>query len=131
MTSRTYAGNTLIEEWDDDLRILTRWDLDGIQTEQRPYTTEENAEADLRVAEEQRVANAQALRDGLANVISAALDRQALAQAVIDTPNSDINSKPAPHIVSLARVCKRQERAIIRLARLAGNLLDSADTGAD
>lgn len=78
-----------------------------------------------------RAANEQALRNGLANVITAALERQATSQAVIDTPNSEIKANPQTHVVALARATKRQDRAIIRLARLAGNLVDSVDTGTD
>lgn len=90
----------------------------------REWTTEESAAA-------LRAANEQALRNGLQAVITTALERQATVQAVIDTPNATIRDSPAPHIVAIARATKRQDRAIIRLARLAGDLLDSADTGTD
>ena len=78
-----------------------------------------------------QAANDQALRDGLAAAIDAALARQAAYQAVIDTPNSEIKANPQTHIVNLARQGKRSERALIRLARLVGGLTQSADTGTD
>ena len=90
----------------------------------REWTPEE-------LAAHTQAANDQALRDGLAAAIDAALERQAEYQAVIDTPNADINSKPASYIVSVARQAKRSERALIRLARLVGGLTDTADTGTD
>ena len=117
MSARIYDENgVLVESWDD---------------ESRTYTEQENAAADQRAAHQQKSANEQALRDGLAAVIDAALERQAAYQAVLDTPNADINSKPAPYIVSVARQGKRSERALIRLARLVGGLTESADTGTD
>lgn len=94
----------------------------------REWTPEE---IDARATAALRAANEQVLRDGLANVITAALERQDTSQAVIDTPNSEIKANPQLHIIALARATKRQDRAIIRLARLAGGLLDSSDTGTD
>ncbi len=96
-----------------------------------PYTAEENAEADAREMERIQGDKRQELLDSLGLHITKALERQAAYQAVIDTPNSEINSHPAPYIVSVARQGKRSERAIIALCRLVGDLLDSTDTGTD
>ena len=127
MSSRIYDDGTLIESWDDATRTYT----DHRTGESRPYTDEENATADQRAADATQAANDQALRDGLQDAIDAALLRQAAYQAVIDTPNSEIKANPQGHIVSIARQGKRSERALIRLARLVGGLLDSTDTGTD
>lgn len=96
---------------------------------ERDYTPEENAEADLRAEMEMRVANEARLRAGLGNVITRAEERQVTARAVIDTPNRDIRDNPVPHILSLARICLRQDRDIIRLSRLVGDLTDTDDLG--
>jgi hypothetical protein len=40
-----FLDNVLREEYDDESRIYTAWDESGVQTEQRPYTDEENAAA--------------------------------------------------------------------------------------
>ena len=130
MSNQTYdADGTLVEEWDDESRTYTDHRTDPPTT--RPYTDDENAEADARAAAALRAANEQALRDGLAAEIDRAIERQDTSQAVIDTPNAEIKANPQLHIIALARATKRQDRAIIRLARLAGNLLDSSDTGTD
>lgn len=118
-------------EADDTARVTREWDEHGTLIRETPYTPEELAALQERINIAHEEANETVLRSGMQNVIDAALERQAQAQAVIDTPNSEINNRPAPHIVALARVCKRQERAIIRLARLVGGLVESADTGTD
>lgn len=129
MSHQVYEGGVLVEEWDDETRTYTDYRTDPPTS--REYTVEEHEAADASALAAARAANEAALREGLQNVINAALDRQATAQGIIDTPNSTIRDNPAPHIVALARVCKREERAIIRLARLVGGLVDSADTGTD
>ena len=127
MSTEIYDDGALVESWDDTTRTYT----DHRTGESRPYTPEENDAADQRAVQQQQAANDQALRDGLAAAIDAALARQAAYQAVIDTPNSEIKANPQTHIVNLARQGKRSERALIRLARLVGGLTQSADTGTD
>jgi hypothetical protein len=61
-------------EWDDTTRIVTYYE-NGVQTEQRPYTDEENAAADWREAD--AAAQAQAQED--------ALYREAFYQATVET----------------------------------------------
>ena len=97
----------------------------------RPYTAEENATVDAAIQAAVLDANRKALLDGLKAVIDAAVARQADVQTVLDTTNSTINGSPASYLKTIARATKRQDRAIIRLARLAGNLVSSADTGTD
>ena len=127
MSNYVYDNGQLVEEWDDDARTYT----DHHTGESRPYTADENAQADQAAAAATLAANEAALRDGLQAAIDAALTRQAAYQAIIDTPNSTIKSNPAPYIVDLARQGKRSERALIRLARLVGGLTGTADTGTD
>ncbi|WP_396935239.1 hypothetical protein [Mycolicibacterium sp.] len=91
---------------------------------ERPKTPDE-------IEAETEAANERTLRDGLQNVLTRAAGYQADAQAIIDDTNSNINQNPAARIKTLARAQKRAAGDIMRLARLAGGLLDSADTGSD
>lgn len=127
MSTRRFLDGVLIEEWDDDTRTYT----DHRTGESRPYTPEENTAADQAAAASTLAANEAALRDGLQAAIGAALTRQAVYQAIIDTPKATIKTNPAPHIVDLARQGKRSERALIRLARLVCGLTNTADTGTE
>lgn len=115
----------MIIEWNDDTRIYTN----HITGEQRPYTEQENADADLRGSSMASFMVEDTLKAGLAKVITRALEYQANAQAIIDDTNANIKSNPAPAIKALARGQKRSAGDIIRLARLAGGLLDSTNTG--
>ena len=125
------AGGKVMAVWDNDTNTYKEFNDDGSVKSERPYTpAEEEAAAEMRL-EELKSANKDLLRAGLQDLIAAALERQEAVQLVIDTKNSDINSSPAPHIKTLARACKREERAIIRLARIVGNLTESTDTGTD
>lgn len=51
------AGGILRKRWDDSARTYTEWDEAGQVIESRPYTTEENAEADLRATAEAEESN--------------------------------------------------------------------------
>ena len=41
-----YENGSLVERWDDDTRTYTAWNTRGVQTSTRPYTSDENAQAD-------------------------------------------------------------------------------------
>lgn len=127
MSRQIYANGTLVEEWNDETRTYTNYETN----ESRPYTGAENTQADAEAARLSQASNRAALEAGLANVITRALAYQADAQAIIDTTNQTINSSPAPHIKTLARGQKRLAGDVMRLARLIGNLTDSASTGND
>ena len=127
MSIKHYAGGELLMWWDDESRRFFDFTTDPVT--ERDYTPEENAEADLREEAKRCAENRQALLAGLQNVIDRAIVRQDTAQAIIDTPNRDIRDNPVPHILSLARICLRQDRDIIRLSRLVGDLTDTDDLG--
>ena len=40
-----YENGSLVERWDDDTRTYTAWNTRGVQTSTRPYTSDENAQA--------------------------------------------------------------------------------------
>lgn len=117
----------VIEEWNDETRTYTNHET----SESRPYTPAESTQADAEAARLSQASNRAALEAGLANVITRALAYQADAQGIIDTTNQTINGSPAPHIKTLARGQKRLAGDVIRLARLIGDLTDSASTGND
>ena len=52
-------------------------------------------------------------------------------QAVLDTPNSEVNSSPAKHVMSLARAQKRTINNLIRVLKTSAGVLESADLGED
>lgn len=105
MSAYVYASNgTLLEQWDDATRTYTDFRTDPDTT--RPYTAQENAEADVRAAQE--------TSDGNRRTIEDALDlRMATMQAVIDDTNANINGNPAARIKDLARAV----RLLIRESR--------------
>lgn len=116
---------------DDSSLTVTIYGADGEVIATRPYSDEEKDAVAARAAAIKAEENRAALRAGLKDVIALARERQATYQTVLNTPNSEVNNRPAPHIMTVARQGKRSERAIIRLARLAGDILDSTDTGED
>lgn len=127
MGTMRYEDGTLIESWDDENRTYT----DHVTGQQRPYTAEENVEADARGRQELLSTNNGTLRGGLPQALADALARQAEYQTVLDTTNATINSNPAGYLKTVARQGKRSERALIRLIKIVGELNASADTGTD
>ena len=119
------------DEFNTDTRTVTTYDESGAVTSTRPYTSDENATADAAIQATVLDANRTALLEGLTAVIDTAVARQANVQTVLDATNSTINGSPASYLKTIARATRRQDRAIIRLARLAGNIVLSADTGTD
>jgi len=77
-----YLDNVLRERRDDVARTYTSWDENGTQTEQRPYTAEENAEADARV-QRQMVATATAELERASLLNSAPEELAALQTAIL------------------------------------------------
>lgn len=57
MKRQTFQNSVLIEEWDTDTRLYTRWNAQGVQQEQRPFTPAENQAADEALAAEAAQAN--------------------------------------------------------------------------
>ena len=125
MSWERYENGTRVERGDDATRTVTT------STGTRPYTADENAQADQAAAAATLAANEAALRNGLQTAIDAALARQAEYQAVLNATNATINGSPASYIKAVARQGKRSERALIRLIRLIGGLTNTADTGTD
>jgi hypothetical protein len=68
MSQFVYAGGILIQRWDDATRLYTAWDETGAQTEQRPYTPDENMIADA-VASAEAEAGAAATEAAQENAI--------------------------------------------------------------
>ena len=46
MNRQVFKNGVLVEEWDDVTRTYTAWNTQGVQTSTRPYTSDENAQAD-------------------------------------------------------------------------------------
>ena len=62
MNRQVFKNGVLVEEWDDVTRTYTAWNTQGVQTSTRPYTSDENAQAD-----EDARQNAQADEDARQN----------------------------------------------------------------
>ena len=106
MKQEIYDSNgTLQEQWDDSTRTYT--DFSTSPQIVRPYTDDENAEADKRAESEAESGNQSSIEEAL----SAALET---LQLIIDDTNSNINSNPASRIKDLARVQRRLIRLVLR-----------------
>lgn len=138
-----YRANTLRERWDDTARIYTRWDAAGTQVEQRPYTAQENAQADARAAAELLSTNETTLQTRAAAALAANATDLTQAQTVWDGANTIANgtgtlttAQLTTAVRSLAtgvRILAAHDRAQIKqinaLIRLVTQALDSvADT---
>ena len=98
-----YLDGILRERYDDDLRIYTAWDEDGVQTDQRPYTAEENAAADVRVAQETQVENR--------STVETNLQQDYLnMQAIEAQSNAEIRQDPSQEIKDIVRAVRRLTR---------------------
>lgn len=103
-----WRDSVLRERWDDATRTYTRWDAAGVQVEQRPYTTAENAAADASAAAETLAANEKSISTKLANDMAA-------MQAILDQTNADLNAGPAQELKDLAKAVRRLIRKVERI----------------
>jgi hypothetical protein len=88
------------EAWDHDTRTYSAWDDNDVLIETRPYTAEENAEADGVAVVATQVANKSTIETNLEADLAA-------MQAIKDTPNSTINDSPASYIKEVAVAVRR------------------------
>lgn len=109
-----YKSGIVAQEWNDELRQYTYRNTDGAILEQRPYTAEENAQADARAAYESAVVNEAALMSKA---------RQALISNAEFLANTSVTNAQA---VSQVKALTRQVNALIRLqVRDLSNISDS------
>jgi pilus assembly protein TadC len=95
----------ILAQWDDVTRIFTSW-ASG-EPASRAYTDVENAAADLRAVQDAEEANRQTIE-------AEAGDALTELQAIIDATNAQLNTNPAAHIKTLARVLRRIIRLVLR-----------------
>jgi len=100
-----YVDNVLRERWDDTTRTYTAWDEDGVETENRPYSAEENARADAEAHEQEQESNKSTIETNLE------ADLEAM-QAVIDQENAALRDDPSQEVKDIARAVRR----LIRMA---------------
>jgi len=110
------AAGVVRVRWDDTARVRTEWDKDGTQTDQQPYTTEENAAADQRAIEEQARLAYEQTRQAIKAIVTDLKAEKDRAQAVIDNANATSREK------DLGRACKRIADAAIDLARFVKDM---------
>ena len=114
------------ERWNDATRTYTRLDPSGSVTETRPFTTEENAEADIRQAAGARELVAVSMRDQARASIDTLLASIDSLQAVVDKANNQIGPADTK---TIARESRRIARQLIAVTRLVVGALDSNDIG--
>ena len=103
MSNQRYANGVLREQWDDTTRIYTAWDEDGVQTEQRPYTVEENTAADAAAQTAQQVENK--------STVEINLQQDYLnMQAIKAQSNADLRADPSQEIKQIADAVRRLTR---------------------
>ena len=107
-------------------------DITGLTEEELAVLLQQaNAELQAKQNSEQTVRETLLDPATVQTQIDNLLSQKDSVQAVIDTPNADINSSPAKHIVALARAQKRTINNLVRLLKTNAGLLDSADVGED
>lgn len=113
LRERTELG-VVRERWDNTNRVYTAFDAAGVQTLQRAFTPEENADADDRLARLNRINN-------LATIFSQ-------AKAAINTNNTFLGlaSPTNAQTVSEVQALARQNNKLIRLVLGLLNGDDSA-----
>lgn len=89
----------------------------------RPYTEQENAELDARLLRE---ANAATLRAEIATQVAVLLETITALNAVATKTNATIGPADTKTVARESRIAAR---ALVRMARLLGNVLDSTDSG--
>jgi hypothetical protein len=107
----------MITVHDPATRTVTTYDETGAVVDQRPYTAEENAAADLDAAQAAEAAEHQATADRVALIIDELQAEKDRVQVTIDTPNATINASPANYVKDNARAAKRIADAAIDLAK--------------
>lgn len=114
-----------------DLTGLAREDLDAViqaaHQEIEAIRQQKRLEVDQRRAVEAELVDP----SKLTNQIAVLIEQIARLQGVLDTPNADINSSPAPAIKTTARATKRVAVNTVRALRVIGGLLDSTELGDD
>lgn len=108
MNRETWIGGVRRELWDNDgARKYTTWDQNGVQTFQRDYTAEENAQADADAAAE----TAEAEQKSNKSTIQTNLEQDYLnMQAIKAQTNADLRADPSQEIKQIADAVRRLTR---------------------
>ena len=111
---------TEIREYDPDLRTVTARDMTGKVLSQRPYTVDENAEADLK----KTLGTNETTLNTDAKTTIVTLQQSVIAlQLIVDKTNANIGPADTK---DLARELKTIARQVLRLTRLQVNAFDSS-----
>jgi len=110
----------LYSEYNDTTRIVTTRDQSGSVTNQRPYTTDENAAADARAAQE---TNEQTLTTNAQGAITALTAIVTDLQTIAAKADADITPADTKDIATqLARIAKQ----VARITRLVVKAYDAS-----
>lgn len=109
MIHQNAVNGVVREEWDDSTRMYSTYDESGTQTSTRPYTAEENADADVREAGYQQAANDAEIGTKIETVDMPAM------QAILDQTNANIRTDPSQEIKDLAKAVRRLDRKVQKI----------------
>lgn len=106
MANENYDPNGVLREsWDYEAtpRTVTFWDENGVLIETRPYTPEENAQADAEAVQTQQ--------EGNKSTVETNLEQDYLnMQAIKAQTNADLRADPSQEIKQIADAVRRLTR---------------------
>lgn len=120
------SGNT--ERWDDEERVYTLTDPDGVVLESRPFYEGEIPLAEARAASEIKVQNEAVLREQAKASVDALLASIESLKTIYNKANSEIGPRDTKDV---ARETRRVARQLVTITRIVVRALDSTDTGTD
>ena len=106
--------------YDDVTRTVTTT-VDAVTRPPRPYTAEENADADARAI---AAVNAGTIREQIAQGIEALQASATALRNVAELPNAQVGPT---QVRIIAREAHTLALALVRVGRLLGNVLDSTN----
>jgi hypothetical protein len=112
-------SNVEYREYHDDTRMVVIRDGAGAELRTRPYTAEENSEADAKA---QVVNVEETLKTESSESITALKTSMSTLQAIVDAPNAAITPNDTK---TVARETIRVARQVLRLTRLQVKAFDS------
>ena len=117
MIREVSTNGRVVARWDDTTRIYTEWDEEGNDTFFRPYTGQENANADDAAAVAQADHNERIIEDKAFQGINDNRDviDDANAFLAIDSPSNAIIAAQVRGLTEASKLSAKQRNGIIRL----------------
>lgn len=116
------------ERWDDEARVFTRTDPDGVMLESRPFHEGEIPLEDTRAAAKVKAQNEATLREQARVSIDTLLASIEALKTIYSKANSEIGPNDTKNV---ARETRRVARQLVTITRIVVRALDSTSTGSD